>query len=124
MVGSGIDRGNPMKRPNYRFFECDIRGRTQGGAGFGVPGRLNDNRATLYWVLTLGRDLDHGLADHLAVDQGAEGVGGLFHREAMRDVRAHDAELGETRQLLDVILRKRRRAAPPGFAGTHAEDAE
>ena len=43
----------------------------------------------------LGIHFDHGLADHLAVDQGAERFGRTLHREAMRDVRPHHAERGE-----------------------------
>jgi hypothetical protein len=51
-------------------------------------------------------DLDDRLAHHLALDQHAIGVGSALHREAVRDVRAHDAERRKPRQLRRVVARE------------------
>src|SRR5689334_14809324 len=68
--------------------------------------------------------LNYRLADHLAVKQGTEGGGGLLHRETMGDVRAHDAECGEPRQLLGIVATEFGREAPDGLARAHAQDRQ
>jgi len=72
----------------------------------------------------LRRDLDHGLADDLAIDQHVKGVGRPLHRKAMRDMRAHDAELRQPRQLDGVVAREIGSLAAHRLAGPHAQDGE
>ena len=63
-------------------------------------------------------------ANHLAVDQAAEGVGRAFHREAVRDVRAHDAQRRQAWQFVGIVLAEFGREAPHGLAGAHAQDRQ